>query len=646
MADFEYNIGGGVKRAHLENGSYIFGRAGACDVSIREPSISSQHVRIDIEGEKVLFRDLLSRNGTFLNGVRRESGELREGDVLKLGKVELQVGQRHSVAPAPIPLDFSRDPHTNVDEETPPEMNFVPARVEPASRERAVEVVRPSAELVPVKQSVAAGVSDKKRKLLIAVAAAVCVVLAGLLLMPSTPPPIVKKPDVQYWPAVKDGVEAFRRGEYSKARQTWDEIDKAMKGAKPDSTVKAARVLAEAAQPFADYEAGKQSAPDWNSLLASLREYIDSGENSALDNFMQDLVSRCLKEGRAERQFQEAEKIRASGDLETAKAEYMKVADATMFYSRAGRRVEECVEEIYQNSRRAVLALAAGGDLQDAINRAQELMNGRDDQELLTLVGGWKVSLDRKRLLERIGNLSQSHDSAQLREAQRMIASLPDDDPAKARLLGRSEEIDRQFYLEKILNMYNLWAVDALLNEKENPLASRPEVQQLIDKAVRIKKLFDEADKELENKEYFKARELWDEVRALEGFNRHPANQKARDLLGEWSLEKLGELYRIAALEALHSGKYRLGRQRLTIASEKCRVDVEEEVKRFWEIGRKLLNQGLNKILTDGAFQGKQDILSARDCFLPTGSEEDIKWFDLCNKKYKDKIGEDPPPFK
>ena len=86
-----YTLDGQKHARDLKEGTAILGRSAGCDVVIASPSVSGQHARLDIAKEGVAFRDLLSRNGTFLNGAKAEQGALRAGDTLRLGKVDLRL---------------------------------------------------------------------------------------------------------------------------------------------------------------------------------------------------------------------------------------------------------------------------------------------------------------------------------------------------------------------------------------------------------------------------------------------------------------------------------------------------------------------------------------------------------------------------
>ncbi|MBI3924341.1 MAG: EAL domain-containing protein [Armatimonadetes bacterium] len=63
----------------------IMGRAGECDVVLKDSDVSRQHAQIQCSGSDYVLSDLRSTNGTFLDGRRVLSHPLQEGDVFQLG---------------------------------------------------------------------------------------------------------------------------------------------------------------------------------------------------------------------------------------------------------------------------------------------------------------------------------------------------------------------------------------------------------------------------------------------------------------------------------------------------------------------------------------------------------------------------------
>jgi DNA-binding NtrC family response regulator len=87
----------GGKSEGLERGlshHLTVGADARCDVSLRDRGISRNHAEFRIEEGRVWVRDLGSRNGTFLHGVRVTEAELQLGSVVELGETSVGVYPR------------------------------------------------------------------------------------------------------------------------------------------------------------------------------------------------------------------------------------------------------------------------------------------------------------------------------------------------------------------------------------------------------------------------------------------------------------------------------------------------------------------------------------------------------------------------
>jgi diguanylate cyclase (GGDEF)-like protein len=69
----------------IEKARTVVGRADGSDIKLLDDGISRHHLEIVLEGERVIVRDLNSRNGSLCNGARIETAELAEGDKLSVG---------------------------------------------------------------------------------------------------------------------------------------------------------------------------------------------------------------------------------------------------------------------------------------------------------------------------------------------------------------------------------------------------------------------------------------------------------------------------------------------------------------------------------------------------------------------------------
>jgi hypothetical protein len=75
-------------------GQVVLGRSRDCDCVLAEPSVSRRHAELRREGGRWLLRDLGSRNGTRVNGVRLlDEAEVCPGDRVSFGDARFRLGE-------------------------------------------------------------------------------------------------------------------------------------------------------------------------------------------------------------------------------------------------------------------------------------------------------------------------------------------------------------------------------------------------------------------------------------------------------------------------------------------------------------------------------------------------------------------------
>ena len=92
----------------------LIGRHPESDVRVDSSLISRRHCCLAVVNNRVLIRDLGSRHGVQLNGVRIEEAEIRLGDEVAIGHLIYRMEQVNPVisakpltTPAPIPPNSS-----------------------------------------------------------------------------------------------------------------------------------------------------------------------------------------------------------------------------------------------------------------------------------------------------------------------------------------------------------------------------------------------------------------------------------------------------------------------------------------------------------------------------------------------------------
>jgi pSer/pThr/pTyr-binding forkhead associated (FHA) protein len=67
---------------------------------IADPSVSSHHCEVLLHGEEILIRDLNSTNGSYINGEKIAESILKQGQILRLGMIELRLEPTPAVGPS------------------------------------------------------------------------------------------------------------------------------------------------------------------------------------------------------------------------------------------------------------------------------------------------------------------------------------------------------------------------------------------------------------------------------------------------------------------------------------------------------------------------------------------------------------------
>ena len=92
---------------------FVIGRDPECHLRPASPMISKKHCAFVLEGERVLFKDFGSTNGSFINDVRVEQNTyLQDGDVVKFGPLTFRTKMQATsvmmaAAPTVVPATAS-----------------------------------------------------------------------------------------------------------------------------------------------------------------------------------------------------------------------------------------------------------------------------------------------------------------------------------------------------------------------------------------------------------------------------------------------------------------------------------------------------------------------------------------------------------
>ncbi|MFN8476800.1 MAG: FHA domain-containing protein [Kouleothrix sp.] len=62
------------------------------EIALNDSFLSSQHARLELQGNTWVLEDLNSTNGTFVNEIEvRDATTVEEGDVIRVGRVEMRI---------------------------------------------------------------------------------------------------------------------------------------------------------------------------------------------------------------------------------------------------------------------------------------------------------------------------------------------------------------------------------------------------------------------------------------------------------------------------------------------------------------------------------------------------------------------------
>jgi pSer/pThr/pTyr-binding forkhead associated (FHA) protein len=84
------------RRIPLTRAVTVLGRSGDVDVPLDDAGVSRRHAEVHVTGGRFRVVDLGSTNGTFVDGERVTTGDLRDGSTITVGRSRLvfRLGQR------------------------------------------------------------------------------------------------------------------------------------------------------------------------------------------------------------------------------------------------------------------------------------------------------------------------------------------------------------------------------------------------------------------------------------------------------------------------------------------------------------------------------------------------------------------------
>ena len=67
------------------------GRSDKNELVIQDGTVSGKHCKIEYKGNQYMVTDMNSTNGTIVNGNKVSTSEVKQGDKIQLGKIQILV---------------------------------------------------------------------------------------------------------------------------------------------------------------------------------------------------------------------------------------------------------------------------------------------------------------------------------------------------------------------------------------------------------------------------------------------------------------------------------------------------------------------------------------------------------------------------
>ena len=90
------------KSIQLNEGVHVLGRSPECDIILANDNVSKKHASISVQGSLVVFEDLESTNGCFVNGTKIIKSKIHKGDRLNLHDTVIELIQDKTASIVPF----------------------------------------------------------------------------------------------------------------------------------------------------------------------------------------------------------------------------------------------------------------------------------------------------------------------------------------------------------------------------------------------------------------------------------------------------------------------------------------------------------------------------------------------------------------
>lgn len=628
MIKLRYNLNGENITKELNEGNYIIGRSKNCDIVIRDPSISGQHLRIDITGSEVNFRDLLSRNGTVLNGNKVTQGHLSNGDVLRLGHMEVAIeGASEVVSEFDLPADdFDLAPAPE-----PIDNEYAVAELEPAGVNE-VQVFR-----APVNATITPAASEQtERKSRVPVLIGLCVLVAGFIgwsfysehqkkqraieLSKRVPP------SERYWKDMNNGAQEFALGNYQQAIDLWQKGEQRYENIS-GNRMRVGKLFAQAATPYLQAKQGQliDQSINWNDLRMKLLKMVDDNILSVeLRDFAIDFEAKSRKEVKAQKLFTEAASLHSERKWDEAINAYNQVPPDSLYYAAVNTMINKVNAQRLATLKDESISAAKSGNFPEAIKKAEVFFaNNGKDLVLAESLNNWRNKLFIEREIRKIRKFSREAVSAAEIESARQIAKnlsqrFPDDADVLSEMPGVIDELNSRLFVVQLEQMYRTGDTVGLEKHLKSGAAHKDNAE-----AKEILRRWDEMQRQQTEAAAFEqkgnieeALKHWKVMLITEKDPDNRYREYAANKLKQYPPEVMGNMMTESALRAMSQEKYRQARDFIEKA-EGYGVDVSGAQKALQRKGNLLFNKGIQAYSNKEFSLAYKLVNDGRDCFSP-----------------------------
>ncbi len=654
MIRIEYLIGNEQFAQELKEGNYIIGRSKSCDIVIRENSISGQHVRIDVTPDGATFRDLLSRNGTVLDGNKVTQGKLAHGCTLRLGHVDLRIGMNGAPLSSAVTQPAAAAPAVSfaqlTDEELAPPppvesgMNYAVATVVPNSG--AVQVFQMPEPVLPAPDPVAQ--ASKKRIRLMAAALVVAVLVVGgtyykdwKAKQAAAAVPVVNNEEV-YWKAINRGVDEYRQNNYAVAVKFWTEADEKFFKATTERR-QVGRNYSQIGQVFQDVQEGKVNVgTDWNEMRRKMLAMInDNILPTELREFTAELEARCGRELLAQAYIREATDLKNQKKWEEALSKIKEIPPTSVYFSLLTQLNLQAQQEWLDSIKSEAKNAAAGGNYAPAIASGEEFFRrGGKDEVFGKELAGWRDQVTISRDMAVIRKAAKEAVTAQeIQNARQLARNLQTRFPDQVRVQNEIPKIlrdlDERFFIVQAREMYRTGNGKGLREhyEKGKDFQSNAEVQDIMRRFEVVSTAKGKADAAEGNNDLDAAISQWKTIIATETDKDNRYLQYAQAKMAQYPPAEIGKRMVEDAVKEHNARKFRHARELLAKAKG-YGVDITESLAALHKTGRLLFNQGVNSYLTKEYLRAYNELNDALECF----SREDDFYNTVANWMQKNNV--------